>query len=668
MEKWYADKYRRHLADMHIADWDGMFLSKFDEEEYIRNLKTGHIQAAMIYMQSHIGLCYFPTKVSKEHAAFRKNNRIKRLMERCKEENISVVGYYSLIFNNQAYYDHPSWRMMNERGHTIIEEGQRAGLVCPNNAEYREFVAEQIREFSSYFPPMDGVFYDMPFWPIRCTCKSCQNLFLEETGERIPEEENWKNPVWRLYVKKRQEWMADFSAFVTRKSKEIMPGVTVSQNFAGVIAFDWWAGSTEGISEACDYVGGDLYGDLYNHSFSCKYYYGVTKNMPFEYMLGSCEYNLAEHTIVKTESRLQTEVFLTLAHHGATMLIDAIDLDGRLHENRYEQFGRVFRLEEVYEPYLHGNYIADVAVYYDSGSQFSSCGYPFTNKKCAIQLIKTFIKHNVASAVIANGNFKNLSGYKMIFAPCLESCGGDEADRLIDYVKNGGTLYLSSVSDAYLLKEFFGAEISGMTEQTKVYLRPSECGQRYFGDFDEDTPMSVNYAIPLLEPKKECRVLAKLTVPFTLPTDSSRFASFHSNPPGIKTEKPVLLEAAYGKGRVVWSAAAVEEDERTKYRDLIINLLHGAVEKDSLFMEADCSEDVEIISFRDGESYYISLVDLVVENRKESRRYSLAVRTGRKPKSVKILPDGEPVAFTYEGGRTRFLGEFEKFRMVQIEL
>ena len=668
MENWYTSKFRRHLADMHIADWDEFFLSEFDEDEYVNNLKIAQIDTAMIYMQSHIGLCYFPTKVSKEHKAFQKDNRIKKLMEKCRKENISIVGYYSLIFNNQAYYDHPNWRMINERGRTVIEEGGRGGLICPNNSEYREFLINQMNEFFEYFPKMDGVFYDMPFWPVRCMCKSCQKRFWNETGYEIPREEDWTNPIWLIYIKKRQEWMAEFSAFVTNSSKEIMPDVSVSQNFAGVIAFPWWAGSTEGISKACDYVGGDLYGDLYDHSFSCKYYLGVTKNSPFEYMLGSCEYNLAEHTVLKTESKLQTEVALTAAHHGATMIIDAIDLNGKLHKKRYERFGKIFETEREYEPYLYGDYIADVAVYYDSKSQFSRLGYSFTNKLCANRLIRTFIKSKISAAVIANDNFKDLTQYKMIFAPCLEAVENEDILKFIKYVKEGGILYLSSASEPRLIKEFFEAEIIGMTEENRVYLRPTEESQGCLEGFDEDSPMSINYAIPLIKAKKETEILAKLTIPYTLPSDSKRFASFHSNPPGIKSDKPVILKTKYGKGWVIWSAAAIEVDERPTYCKTILNILYNNVEKESLFLEADCSESIEIVSFKDKNNYLISFVDLEVEERQECRRYSVGIKTDKKPKTVKLLPEGKVISYTYKKERTWIKGEFAKFQMIKIEL
>ena len=49
---WYTKSFRRHLLDMHIADWDDRFLSEFDPETYVENLKTAQVQTAMLYLPS----------------------------------------------------------------------------------------------------------------------------------------------------------------------------------------------------------------------------------------------------------------------------------------------------------------------------------------------------------------------------------------------------------------------------------------------------------------------------------------------------------------------------------------------------------------------------------------------------------------------------------------
>ena len=99
---WYTNSYRRHLCDMHIDDWNEEFLSKFSPEDYYKNLKNANIQNAMIYFQSHVGLCNFPTKSGKMHGGFRgKEDAMRRLVRLCREYCcLLMLGglYYKKIF------------------------------------------------------------------------------------------------------------------------------------------------------------------------------------------------------------------------------------------------------------------------------------------------------------------------------------------------------------------------------------------------------------------------------------------------------------------------------------------------------------------------------------------------------------------------------------------
>ena len=152
---WYSSRFRRHLCDMHIDDWSPEFLSEFSPEEYVENLKRAKINNAMLYFQSHVGLCYYPTKSGKMHAAFAgKEDMMRRVCQLCQENDIKVTGYYSINYNTWAHDQHPDWRMIKENGISRREEGDtpgeemafaskkaaRYGLCCPNHEEYRQFV------------------------------------------------------------------------------------------------------------------------------------------------------------------------------------------------------------------------------------------------------------------------------------------------------------------------------------------------------------------------------------------------------------------------------------------------------------------------------------------------------------------------------------------------
>lgn len=669
MDKWYKGVYRRNLVDMHIADWDDVFLSKFDVGVYYEDLVRAKITSPMIYLQSHTGLCNYPTRSGKTHEYFKKHpNAIKDLIKKCKDGGMKVVGYYSLIFNNAAADAHPEWEMRYADGTTWRDRGQRYGLCCPNNVGYRAFLKEQIKELGEEFKDLDGIFYDMPYWEVVCRCDACKERFRKEVGGEMPEKIDWKDEKWRALVKKRQEWMAEFAMYAREESLKAMPQTTVELNFAAGVACDWLAGSTEGINEACEFTGGDLYGDLYNHSFTCKYYYGITRNQPFEYMTCRCNRVLREHTVSKPEINLEAEVMLTAAHHGASLIIDAINPDGTLDERVYDRIGRVFEKQIPYERFMDkGELYADAAVYFDSKTQFSPDGKPY-NKQCAISAVRTLIEKHIPVSVIANGNMNGLGAYKMIIAPALETFGNPEILKFIDYVKGGGVLYLSGRSDERLVKEFFGGKIVGETfgdskfrhvykgyDEVQAYVAPTgEEYEKLFGEFDAKYPLPLTYKLPVASGFRG-DVRAKIFLPYTDPDDNTVFASIHSNPPARETDIPAVVETAYGKGKVVWFAPTIESDGRQNFKDLFAGVVRSFVKpKFGLF----ASKFVEQIIFKDGDDYYVNLFDLNFAEDCIKRDFTLVADGYRAAE----LLSGEEL----EEKDGKIVGSFEKYLWLKL--
>ena len=666
MEKWYKNVYRRNLVDMHIADWDEVFLSQFSVDKYYQNLVTAKIQSPMIYLQSHTGLCHYPTKSGKTHAHFAKHPRaLNELIDKCKAGGMKVVGYYSLIFNNWAADTHPEWKMIDVDGKEWRDYGQRYGLCCPNNQEYRQFVLTQMQEMAELFPSLDGIFYDMPYWEVVCHCPSCKARWEKEVGGEMPQKLDWQDERWRIFVRKRQQWMAEFAMFASENSRRILPFATCEFNFAAGIACDWLAGSTEGINEACEFTGGDLYGDLYNHSFTCKYYYGITKNQPFEYMTCRCNKLLREHTISKPTIDLEAEVMLTAAHHGASLIIDAVDPVGTLDKRAYDRLGEVFSKQIPYESYMNkGELYAETAVYFDSTTQFSADGKAY-NKQCALSAARTLIENHIPVKVIANGNMDKLAQYQMIIAPALEDFENAEILKLVDYVKQGGTLYLSGKSDSRLIAEFFGGKITGETYgnspyphifkgyiEVQAYVSATdEKYAEFFGEFNEKYPMPVDYKLPIMEGAKG-EVKAKVILPFTDPDDPTMYASIHSNPPAKATDFPAIIEASYGKGKVIWSAAYIENDQRENYKEIFAAIVGANVKR---AVQLTASRYVENILFKDGENFYVNLFDLNFACDQTERKFALKADNGY---TFFDLLSGEAVP-QKDGA---FVGSFKKYR------
>ncbi len=677
---WYSKIYRRHLADMHISDWDDSFLSEFSPETYVENLKIANVENAMIYIQSHTGLCYFPTKSGIMHKAFaRKEDMIKRVIDLCHMNNLLVTGYYSLNYNTCEHDRHPDWRMLTENGKSIRENGGskeghaldfasikdgRYGLCCPNNMDYRNFVYEQIDEIVEYFE-LEGMFFDMPYWHHTCYCNKCKKRWEKEVGGNIPVRPTPGSGEYLKLITKKYEWMGEWIQSITNYVKMKNSDLSIEYNFASAIAGNSENGCGEEVNNASDFVGGDLYGGIINHSLACKFYKNITKNQPFDYMFSRCKPALRTHTLTKTHDEMKTEVMMTAAHHGASLVIDAIDPIGTMDNRVYERIGKIFDYEAKYEKYLTGDMVEDVGLYYSMRSRFNSYGEEFDNLSCSKLVTETLIANHVPFGVC--GSFCDIYKYKMLVIPCVCETEDKDNERIIDYVEKGGNVYISGAENRDLIEKLTSGKCMGRTMENNIYIAPKMEYEEMFGEFNAKYPLPFDSTAPIIEVENSNDVIAKITLPYTKP-DEVRFASIHSDPPGKNTEMPAIIIRNYGKGKVIWSAVPVEAIKMYEYQNLFMNFIYQLCHNPSF--KSNAPQYVEITLFDAGEYFTVNTV-LASEKAKTDviPPFKIEVKCERKPNSVLFLPDNIEISFEYSEGyvifNTRELNVFDMYMIVK---
>ncbi|MBQ2955545.1 MAG: alpha-L-fucosidase [Clostridia bacterium] len=680
---WYQDRYRRHLCDMHIEDWSEKFLSEFSPEEYVENLKRAKINNAMLYYQSHVGLCYFPTKVGVVHKAFIGREHLMRdLVDLCHKNDIRVTGYYSLNYNTAEHDRHPEWRMITQSGISRRCSGERDdhepsfaslkarryGFCCPNNMEYRAFVFEQIDEMMDYFDS-DALFFDMPFWPHTCCCEKCRARWAKEVGGEMPVSPAPDTKEYALLTERKYAWMGEWVTAVTAHVKAKNPDMPVEHNYASGISSTSDNGCGEEVCLASDYAGGDLYGGAAEHSFTCKFYRNATRNQPFEYMFSRCKPALRVHTLTKSAVEMKNAVAITAAHHGATLVIDAIDPVGTMDRRVYDRIGDMFDYQAPYEPYFRGDMIEDVGIYYGIRSKTSFYGDAYNGKSCSVCAAGTLARNHIPFGV--TGSYHDVMRYPVLIAPMLSQMEEKDNDRLISYVEKGGTLYISGGGNRALVETLTGGRLTGVTPSDKIYLAPTEAWQEHFGWFNPKYPLPFEGLAPVIEGIDAENVAATLTLPYTNGADAA-YASIHSDPPGIPTGIPMIVVRKYGKGTVIWSAAPIEGVAYAEYREIFLKLLMTVSGINEFSMESDAPADVEMTLFRDGREFLVNAVTVCGEDAPTMRNgFSVRVRTSEKPERVELLPDRTTVEFTFEDGftafRTRDLNIFDMYRILLPE-
>jgi len=577
---WIKKNYSRILIDNHITECDERLLSNYSPENYASMIADAGFSSAMVYACDHNGNCYYPTKVGHMHKNIKGRDLFGEVVANLKKRNVIPVAYTTVVFHNDSAKKHPSWRMEDANGN---QHDGRYWYSCFSNKEYVAFSLEQLRELLVY--DVAGIFIDMTFWPMICTCRNCRERYRKETGKDIPPVIDWTSPEWVGFQRSRERWLVEYCNRLSGLVHSEFPGKTVTLQNAPILQ-GWTLGQTRGVSAACDYASGDFYGGKSEHRFGTKVLSAHSKQIPFEFMTSRC-IHLFYHTTTKGKAEMVMGAMTTLAHGGAYMLIDAINPDGTLEPRVYSLLREVTQTVAPYEQLIQREnpaLEADVGIYFPMLSfidpKMSGRDVKEARERCTHMagiskapvitemtgtsrlLNKLHIPHTVVP-----DDTEDLDRFKTIFinnAPYLSEA---ECVRLRNFVKTGGTLIATGQTSLYspqgtatgnfALADVFGVNFTGSMSDSISYLHDEATGEKYVA----------TAACPLVK-ASTADSLAKITSPMYPPFHPELYASIHSNPWGEVTDLDAITVNSFCKGKCIYLAQELlgySHDDHTDY-------------------------------------------------------------------------------------------------------
>lgn len=682
VQPWYKQAYRRNVIDMHIMDWNPEFLSRFDPDVYVERLRTAKAQSAVLYAHSHAGLCYFPTKLGKTHAAYEGKDHLARTVDGLRKNDIAVVLYMSLIHDTWAYRNHDEWKIRRADG-AGAAEGSRYGICCPNAIGYRDYIAGLAEEVCAQYE-FEGIRFDMTFWPRVCYCAHCAKRFADEVGGEVPKTINWEDPAWVAFQRKREAWLVEFAKHMTQTVKNRKPNATVEHQASTFLA-NWRLGVTEPLAAQNDFLQGDFYGDALQGSLIRKLLHNLSPNLPYGFET-SVMLNLQNHTALKSEALLAAKAAASIADGGAFIFIDAIDPAGTINPATYETMGRVFAQTIPYEEHAGGELVQEVAVYLSTESKFdfaqnglsvedySREGAP--HLEALIGACRALRAHHVPYGVITKKDLAKLDRHKVLILPNVLMMDDEEIAGIRAWVDGGGKLYASRDTSLvtkdgkrqgdFMLGDLFGVTNTGTTAERVTYIAPSNT--EIFSPYTIASPLMLPATQRSIVAKEGVIVLGTLTLPYTNPDDGEKYASIHSNPPGIATDKPSVVAKRFGKGLVIYAAEALEVHEHCA--GIFVRLLRMLCPQFAI--EGDIPACVEFTLFHqpDRKRLVLSAVNFQKELPNlpvRSAGVSVDVK-GHAVKRVLELPDGAEIPHSTDGERVNIeLPAIETLRMIALE-
>jgi hypothetical protein len=619
--EWPGQVYRRLLIDTHIPDWDPLFLTRFDTAEYVDTIVRGGFQQIMPYTNSCVGLALWKTQVGQMHANLHGRDMFGEIVTEARRRGLHTAAYFIVTRDNWAAEKHPAWRLMPPTGNTQILTHNRYGQTCANTP-YRDYAFACLREIVGNYP-IEGVFIDMTFWRSACYCASCTERFWNECKAEPPRVIDWNDPLWRKFQAARERWMLEFAQDLTNTIKKVRP-ITVYHNQA-VIFDSWSAGQSPAMSQASDYLGGDIYDGPAFYSLVSKAYDGLTPTHPFEFMTSRTGPGLAEHVTQKSLERLRMEAFAATLHSAALTLIDAINPVGTLNPNVYKLLARLNEERAPYEPFLGGELQADMAIYFDHQSMYDPAkngipvgdfvGWEGTGEKgncphrdAILGWAKVLREAHIPYGVVTNVNIEKLKNYRAVIVPSVLEMTAEQAATFSQFVKDGGVMIATGSSSLdrfdpkgprFLLEDVLGVRYLGTMGTKATFLTPTDAEVTRVV-WPQDYVM---YSGPMMkaEALSGAEVLATVTLPWVAPelgqSIGSHFASIHSNPPALEpSESPALVVNGFGRGRCVWLAAPIETGQGEVNPVLLVHLIKRVLPGPYKF-EADTHPSVEMTLF-----------------------------------------------------------------------
>jgi hypothetical protein len=690
--------FRRLLVDTHVPDWHPDLLARFDPAEYVATAARAGFQSLMQYANSTVGLCLWRTKVGQMHANLRGRDIFGEVITECRRQGLQPRAYFCAVWDNWACERHPHWRIMEVDGYDRVLES-RYGLVCPNSP-YRDYVKACMQEIVGNYD-LEGIFIDMTMWPDVCYCPHCTARYWQEHKAEPPRIVDWDDPEWRRFQKARQQWLLEFAEEITGTIRKVRSIPVYHQNSS--LFLNWKVGVPLQLAQASDFAGGDFYGGPAQYSLICKAYHGLSQTRPFEFMTSMAR-SLWSRVTLKTMDEIQVDSFVPTLHSAALMLIDGINPDGTLNQPTYDFIAKVNAQHAPYEPFLGGDLLADVAIYYDKESMYNPAekgvhvsrlepvvtsgdliaGVGDCSHRDALMGVARFLREDhIPFGVVTNANLQQLSNYRAVVLPNVLEMTAEQAGHFREFVEDGGVLYVSGASSLdrfnargprFLLEEVLGVRYKGILGTKVTFLSPKDeqvrktvWPQRHLSF---DGPMILAEALPGSE------VLATVTLPFVAPevghVIGSRFADAHSSHPALTAgADPAVVVHAFGRGKAVWLAAPIESGAGPVNAKLVLSLLRRVLPGPYRF-EVETHPAVEMTLFHQAEKRRLlgGLLNMAQQLPPIAVGATVRVQVpaSRQVTGVLRLPERKAMQFEKIGPYVQFrLEPFESLVMVLVE-
>ncbi|MCQ2432877.1 MAG: beta-galactosidase trimerization domain-containing protein [Clostridia bacterium] len=650
-------RFRQVHLDFHTSPAIPSVGEKFFKEQFAEALKRGHVNSITIFSKCHHGYSYHPTEVNEIHPGL-KFDLLGAELEVCRELNVNAPVYISAGLDEKEAVRHREWLNMPAPNATAnYLNDAHYHLLC-YNTPYMDLLIAQIEEVMQKYNPM-GIFLDIS--AVR-TCY-CQNCLASMRAMGLDPH----NPA-DVHTHGEKVYN-DYCAKVEKAVHKYNPDATIFHN-AGNIARGRRDQAYQDTHLELESLPTGGWG--YDHfPMSAAY----VRNLGMEYlgMTGKFHTTWGEFGGFKHPNALRYETALSIALGAKCSIGDQLHPSGEMNLSTYDLIGKAYAEVEQKEPWCAGaKNISDIAVLSAEAVNLTGDRNSKPDIGCCRMLLEGKYLFDLIDLETP------FDDYKMVILPDTVHVDEALAKRLNAFTAKGGKLIATGKSglkpDESAFAIDLGAQYDGKNEFRPSYMVPGDQTVMINGK----TSYVMYTEAANITPAADAEVFAYLAEPYFNRTPE-HFCSHQHTPDKPGSRRP---EAVY-HGNTAYIGWSIFEDYATKgslcLKELFLNVMKRLVDADkSVTVEGLPDRGVVTLTKQDDKNRmtahllfaHTSLRGAnieVIEDIVPLYDVKISVKVPAEPKSVRLVPCGTDLAFTYENGTvTTTVPKLELHAMVEI--
>ena len=645
-------RLRQVHLDFHTSPLVPDVGAKFDKKEWQETLKLGHVDSITVFSKCHHGYSYHPTKVNEMNPTL-KFDLLGAQLEACKEIGVRAPVYISAGLDEKDAVTHHEWLQRGKDNYMKEPDFSGPGYHCLCfNTSYLDKLLAEIAEVMENYNPTE-IFLDI-VGERTCWCDKCRADMTAEGLDFNNDDDVRKfgKKVYRNYLDKVEETVHKYN-----------PETTIFQNSGHV---------TKGRRDLVDTIAQLELESLptggwgYDH-FPLSASYARTLRDDFLGMTGKFHKSWGEFGGFKHPNALRYEAALSLAMGGGCSVGDQMHPEGKLNKATFGLIGKAYAEIEAKEPWCKGaKYLPDIAVL--AAEAYSDL--EDKDKRTAdVGANRILLENNRLYNFIDTE--EDFGKYKLLILPDVWKIDGALKAKIDEYLANGGKLLLSGKSGLDAEGKFVfdtGIDFVGENEFRPTYFIP---------DFDtvNGTTEYIMRAVSYRFENKDAEIVSYGQNPYFNRT-AEHFCS-HQHAPN---DRSLTYPTAVIKGNIayigwdIFKGYGIYGDYHIKE---LVSFVLDRMMGDSYTIETSLPDRGVTSLLQQNGRKIVHLLYAHTTKRGQDTEviedivplYGIDVKVKcDKPEKVTLVPQNEPVEFTYADGAVSFtVPKVEIHQMICIE-